>query len=84
MLSIPKRYSHFIFGLIQAGFTCAIAAAIASAPLIHEGTFISHWFRSWLIAWATMIPFVLLATPFIRRAVEVLTREKAETQPTSN
>ncbi len=84
MLNIPRRYGHFVFGLIQAGFTCAIAAAIASAPLIHDGIFISHWFKSWIIAWATMIPFVLLATPFIRRAVDVLTREKAETQLTSN
>jgi hypothetical protein len=78
MLNIPRRYGHFVFGLIQSGFTCAIAAAIASASLIHDGFFLSHWFKSWLIAWATMIPFVLLATPFIRRAVDVLTTEKAE------
>jgi hypothetical protein len=75
-MSIPKRYSHFIFGLIQSGFTCAIAAAIASAPFTHNGNFISHWLKSWIIAWATMIPFVLLATPLIRRAVDVLTRER--------
>jgi hypothetical protein len=75
-MSIPKRYSHFIFGLIQSGFTCAIAAAIASAPFTHNGNFISHWLKSWIIAWAMMIPFVLLATPFIRRAVDALTRER--------
>jgi hypothetical protein len=74
-MSIPKRYSHFIFGLIQSGFTCAIAAAIASVPFMHNGDFISHWLKSWIIAWATMIPFVLMATPLIRRAVDVLTRE---------
>jgi uncharacterized protein DUF2798 len=74
-MGIPKRYSHFIFGLIQSGFTCAIAAAIASAPFMYNGNFISHWLKSWIIAWATMIPFILLATPFIRRAVDVLTRE---------
>jgi len=77
MISIPKRYGHFIFGLIQSGFTCAIAAAIASAPFMHNGIFLSHWLKSWIIAWATMIPFVLLATPFIRRAVDALTRERA-------
>jgi len=76
MMSIPKRYSHFLFGLIQSGFTCAIAAAIASAPFMYDGIFISHWLKSWIIAWATMIPFVLLATPIIRRAVDVLTRER--------
>jgi hypothetical protein len=75
-MGIPKRYGHFIFGLIQSGFTCAIAAAIAGAPFTHNGNFISHWLKSWIIAWAMMIPFVLLATPFIRRAVDVLTRER--------
>jgi hypothetical protein len=32
--------------------------------------------KSWIIAWATMIPFVLLAIPLIRRAVDALTRER--------
>ena len=73
MMSIPKRYGHFLFGLIQSGFTCAIAAGIASAPLMVNGIFIGHWFKSWLISWAVMIPFVLLATPIIRRTVDFLT-----------
>jgi hypothetical protein len=72
-MAIPKRYSHFLFGLIQSGFTCAIAAGIASAPLIQDGLFIRHWFNSWIIAWVIMIPFVLMATPFIRKAVDALT-----------
>ncbi len=76
MMSIPKRHSYFVFGIIQAGFTCAIAAAIASAPFMHDGIFLSYWLKSWLIAWATMIPFVLLATPLIRRAVDALTEER--------
>jgi hypothetical protein len=75
MLRIPKRYGHFLFGLIQSGFTCAIAAGIASAPFISDGVFISQWLKSWIVAWAIMIPFVLLASPFIRRAVEILTSE---------
>jgi hypothetical protein len=74
-MKISKRYSHFLFGLIQSGFTCAIAAGIASAPFMLDGSFISHWFQSWLIAWVIMIPFVLLASPFIRRAVDLLTRD---------
>ena len=32
MLGIPRRYSHFVFGVIQSGLTSAIAAAIASLP----------------------------------------------------
>jgi len=26
MLRIPRRYSHFVYGFIQSGLTCAIAA----------------------------------------------------------
>ncbi len=73
MTGIPKRYSHFLFGIIQSGFTCAIAAGIASGPFMYTGIFISHWLKSWLYAWAVMIPFVLVITPFIRRAVDALT-----------
>jgi hypothetical protein len=49
-MAIPKCYSHFLFGLIQSGFTTAIASAIVSAPLIHNGLFVSHWFKSWILA----------------------------------
>lgn len=69
---IPERYEYCLFGIIQSGFTCAVATAIASAPLLSDPTFISQWLRSRVIAWATMIPFVLLAAPAIRRAVDIL------------
>jgi hypothetical protein len=77
VISIPKRYSHFLFGIIQSGITCAIAAGIASGPFMFSGSFLSHWFKSWLVAWAIMIPFVVLATPLIRKAVDFLTKETA-------
>jgi hypothetical protein len=35
-MAIPRRYSHFLFGLFQSDLTTAIASAIASAPLIHN------------------------------------------------
>ena len=71
---IPKRYSHFLFGFIQAGLTTAIATAIASAPFLDQGMFASQWVKSWLVAWLIMTPFVLLAAPLINRAVAALTR----------
>ena len=49
-MAIPRRYSHFLFGLIQSGFTTAIASAIASASLIHDGLFVSHWVKSWIFS----------------------------------
>jgi hypothetical protein len=37
--------------------------------------FLSHWLKPWIFAWAIMIPFVLLATPVIRRTVDALTSD---------
>ncbi len=70
---IPKRYGYFVFGFIQSGFTCAIAAAIASVPFLGDGMFVSNWLKSWIIAWIIMAPFVLLAAPLINRARVALT-----------
>ena len=73
MLRIPRRHAHFVFGVIQAGLTSAIAAAIASVPFLSASDFMVHWLSSWLIAWITMVPVVLLAAPLIRRLVHALT-----------
>ena len=67
---IPRRYAHFVFGVIQSGITCLVAAGIASLPMVREGDFLRHWLAAWLIAWATMLPVVLLAAPFIPALVE--------------
>ena len=75
MLGIPRRYSHFVFGFIQSGLTCAVAAAIASVPFLAAGTFVAHWLQSWLMAWLTMTPIVLFAAPAIRSLTHMLTRE---------
>ena len=74
MLRIPRRFSHFVFGFIQSGLTCAVAAAIASAPFRTAGTFVSQWLQSWLLAWVMMLPIVLFAAPAIRSLTHLLTR----------
>ena len=76
MLGIPRRHSHFIFAVIQAGLTCLIAAGIASLPMLTMGQFLAHWLLSWIIAWVTMLPLVLLAAPLIRAVSVALTREE--------
>jgi hypothetical protein len=68
MLAVPRRYSHFIFAVIQAGLTCLIAAGIASLPLVTLPQFLIHWLLSWLVSWLTMLPVVVLAAPMIRSA----------------
>ncbi len=74
MLAIPRRYSHFVFGVVQSGLTCIVTASIASIPFFAEGMFLSHALRAWLIAWAVMLPVVLIAAPGIRKLVELVTR----------
>jgi hypothetical protein len=77
MSPIPKRYAYVVFGFVQSGLTCAVTAAVASLPFARSGAFLSHWVQSWLVAWVTMIPVVLLASPLIRRVADALTRDEA-------
>lgn len=77
MLAIPRRYNHFVFGVLQSGLTCAIAAAIASFPFLETRGFVRNWLLSWLISWVTMLPVVLVAAPAIRSLSIFLTREEA-------
>jgi Protein of unknown function (DUF2798) len=72
MSRIPKRYSHFLFGFIQSGLTCAVAAGISSAPFFNSPMFASQWVKSWIISWAIMTPVVLLAAPLIQYAVDFI------------
>jgi hypothetical protein len=74
MLGIPRRYGHFVYGVVQSGLTCAVAAATASFPFLQEGSFVTHWVRTWGLAWLIMLPVVLLAAPAIRRLTDSLTR----------
>ena len=74
-LRIPRRHGHFVFGVIQSGLTCLVAAGIASYPESDAARFIEHWLVCWLISWLAMLPVVLLAAPLIRALVNHLTRE---------
>jgi hypothetical protein len=74
-LIVPRRYSLVVFGVLQSGLTCAVASAIASLSLVHSRTFFAHWTQSWLVSWATMIPVVLFASPFLRRVVDAVTKD---------
>jgi len=75
MLRIPRRYTHYVFGVIQSGLTSLIAAGIASFPSLARGIFLQNWMVSWLIAWVTMLPVVLLAAPAIRSLALAMTRD---------
>ena len=77
MFAIPRRYSHFIFGIIQSGITSFVAAGIASLPSATTGNFLWNWLSSWLISWGALSPVVLLAAPAIRSLSLALTRDDA-------
>jgi hypothetical protein len=66
MLRIARRFGYFVYGVIQSGLTCAIAAGTASFPFIATGTFVTHWLRSSFVAWIMMLPIVLFAAPAIQ------------------
>ena len=74
MFAIPRRYSHFLFAVIQSGLTCLIAAGVASLPLVTISQFVVHWLLSWFASWIVMLPVVILAAPFIRSISVHLTR----------
>ena len=77
MFAIPRRYSHFVFGVLQSGLTSFIAAGIASVPSLAAGHFLWHWLVSWLVSWVAMLPIVVLAAPAIRSLALALTRDEA-------
>ena len=67
IIGIPRRYSHFVFAVLQSGLTCAIATAIASATMASGAQFLGIWARTWLLSWLAMAPVVVVAAPLIRR-----------------
>jgi hypothetical protein len=76
MFAIPRRHSHFVFGIIQSGLTSCVAAGIASLQSMASGHFLWNWLISWLISWIAMSPLVLLAAPAIRSLSVALTRDE--------
>ncbi|MBN9062882.1 MAG: GNAT family acetyltransferase [Rhizobiales bacterium 65-9] len=74
MSFVPRRYAHFIFGVIQSGLTSGIASAFGVFAS-GGGHFLISWIEAWLASWALMLPVVILAAPLIQRLSIALTRE---------
>ncbi|PTM39869.1 DUF2798 domain-containing protein [Bosea sp. 124] len=75
MATISRRYSHVVFGVIQAGLTSAIASGVAVMSGPESNASLLRWASSWLLSWGLMLPVVIFAAPFIRRAVVAMTGE---------
>jgi len=76
-MKIPARYEHFVFGVLQSGLTCSVAAAIAITPHTLDGAYLALWLKAWLISWLLMLPVVVLAAPVIRRLVRCITHHSS-------
>lgn len=77
MLPIPRRYSHYVFGVIQSGLTSGLATLVACVSNLPDESFVLHWVDAWLVSWSLMMPVVLFAAPLIRRVATALTRPDA-------
>jgi len=69
---IPRRFSHFLYGVIQSGLTAGIATAIASINFHVTSAFFLHW----ILAWLMMLPIVIFAAPAIRKLTFVITYDE--------
>ena len=59
-MKIPARYEHFVFGVVQSGLTCAVAAAIATTPHALDLAFAGRWLNAWALSWVSMLPVVVV------------------------
>ncbi|MFC0241649.1 DUF2798 domain-containing protein [Rhodopseudomonas telluris] len=75
MLGIPRRFSHFVYAILQSGITTSVASLIASAHLLGDTVFVTHWLTAWAASWMVMLPIVLFAAPVLRRLTLVLTTD---------
>jgi len=71
----PAQICAFHFRSHPVRIDVGLAAGIASAPFLAQGSFLMHWLMSWLLSWMLMLPVVVLAAPVIRGLANALTRE---------
>ena len=78
----PQKFAPYAYGILQAALTTAVATAIAIYPLAHSSMeFMERWMLAWGIAWVTMLPVVLLASPIIQRAVHSFCERGSDAGP---
>lgn len=75
MPKLHRRFRQRTSAVIQSAITCAIATVIASPSSLSASQLLSYGLKAWLVAWMTIVPFVLLATPLIRRLTSFVVQE---------
>ena len=74
---IPNKYGAVLFALILSGLMSLVVAGISTfrATGLVPG-YLGMWTQAWLTAWMFAFPIVLVAAPFVRRAVTRLVRSE--------
>lgn len=79
MRRIPRAYGPLVYGVIQSGITTAVATGIATLGAFGANrTALGAWLVTWVIAWITMLPVVVLVSPLIQRAVLSITEQASQ------
>lgn len=74
MPKLPRRFAPLVYGIIQSGITSAVASGVATLGALGVNCLaLGAWFVAWVIAWAAMLPIVVLVSPLIQKAVLSLT-----------
>ncbi len=72
--TLPRRYSPYIYGVIQSALTTGVATGIATYKLTATPMeFVMYWMTGWSLSWLAMLPIVVLVSPIIQSAVGALT-----------
>jgi hypothetical protein len=63
---LGKRAAHVLFGFLMGGFTSFVISFVLT--LVNNGTadFVSHWVKSWMVAFCLAVPIVIFISPLIR------------------
>jgi Protein of unknown function (DUF2798) len=81
MIRLPQQYAPFVYGIIQAAITTAVATGIATHQMIDFNIrFVEDWLSAWGLAFVTMLPVVVFVSPLIQRCVLALTVPERGTQ----
>jgi hypothetical protein len=72
-MKIPHQFSHYIFGVLQSGVTCAVASGITVFGAANSENKFFDWLIAWSMSWITMLPVIFLIAPILRQTVEQIT-----------
>lgn len=71
---IAKKYEPLVFGLLLSGLMSLLVSGISTFRVTGlVSNFLVLWSSAWLSAWLFAFPTVLLLTPFVRKAVQLIT-----------